>query len=305
MNDVDLRQLDLNLLVTLDALLETSSVTRAATRLGVGQPATSHALGRLRDLFGDPLLVRAGRGMALTPRARALQAPLRRWLGQGRRLVAEGGLVDPRTTERAFVVRAPDLLAPLIPQIASTVEREAPRARLVFEARRTDDEVALAEGRADLLLGPAPSTGSSLVQRGVGQLRFCVLARRGHPALSRARQLGKKAWARHPHVQVRTGHGGESVVAAALAKAGHERRVGLVVPSFLAALVAVSQTDAFFTAPRELTRSLCEPLDLVQLAPPLALPPVRVSALWHERFHADAVHVALRQAVFEALDDAW
>ena len=74
MNDVDLRQLDLNLLVTLDALLETSSVTRAAARLGVGQPATSHALGKLRDLFGDPLLVRAGRGMALTPRARALQA---------------------------------------------------------------------------------------------------------------------------------------------------------------------------------------------------------------------------------------
>jgi DNA-binding transcriptional LysR family regulator len=302
MNSVDVGRLDLNLLAALGALLDEGSVTGAAARLGVGQPAASHALGRLRELFGDPLLVRAGRRMAPTPRAEALREPLARLLDDAARLVRGAAPFDPARTARTFVLLCPDLLAPALPRVVARLSRRAPGARLEVTDRRAEGAAGLGPGRADLALVPAPDEGPGLVRRGLGAVHFAVLARRGHPALGRAFDAG--AWAAHPHVMVRTGHRGRGFVADALARAGLERRVGLLVPTFLAALVATAETDFFFTAPRELVAPLLPRFGLRALEPPLAIPPVPVAAVWHERHRADGGHRFFRALVRAEIEAA-
>src|SRR5262245_14541551 len=122
---IDDASVDLNLLAVLDALLDLRSVTAAARRLGLTQSTVSHALARLRALFGDPLLVRVGRGMAPTPRAEAIAPALRRALADVRRLVRHEERFDPATTTRAFSVVCPDLLAAFLPDLLGRLAREA------------------------------------------------------------------------------------------------------------------------------------------------------------------------------------
>ncbi|MCA9649847.1 MAG: LysR family transcriptional regulator [Myxococcales bacterium] len=304
MNIIDVGDIDLNLLKALDALLREGSVSRAAARLGIGQPAASHALGRLRELFGDPLLVRTGRRMSPTPRAEALREPLRRLLDDAARLVRHETAFDPARSTRSFGLACPDLLAPLLPRLVARLQAAAPHTRLEVLPRQRDDAQALEDGRIDLLLTRAPESGPGLVQRGLGTLGFSVLARRDHPGLSRRRTLGPRAWARHPHVMVRSEHGGRSIVAEALAASGFSRTVGLVVPTFLSALVTVAQTDLFFTVPEALVRPLLEPLGLRALRPPVPLPQIPTAALWHERFTGEPAHRFLREIVIDEVTAA-
>lgn len=302
MNEIDASAIDLNLLRTLDALLRESSVTRAARRLGIGQPAASHALGRLRELLGDPLLVRTGRTMVLTPRAQALQEPLARLLADAVRLLRDEPRFDPARTARTFSVICSDVLAPLLPRLSARLGAAAPGARLEVRDRSRDDATALETGQADLALGPGPAEGAGLCTRGLGAIHFGVVARRGHPALRSGGKLRARAWVEHPHVVVRTGNRSRSFVAQALRREGLERRVGLVVPTFLAALVAVAETDLLFAAPRELVEPLLPRLGLVVAAPPIAVPAVPVVAVWHERYQADPAHRFLRGLVLDELE---
>src|SRR5688572_8119619 len=180
MKQFDVSRVDLNLLAALGALLDEGSVTRAARRLGVGQPAASYALGRARELFADPLFVRVGRRMVPTPRAEELRGPLARVLADAARLVQQGAPFDRRHSDRAFVLACPDLLAPALPRLVARLSCEAPRARLEIVGRRADDAAALEDGRVDVALVPTPREGPGLVRRGLGSLRFGVLARCGH-----------------------------------------------------------------------------------------------------------------------------
>lgn len=304
MNHIDVSSIDLNLLKALDALLTDSSVSGAARRLGVGQPAASHALARLRELFGDPLLVRTGRRMTPTPRAQALREPVRRLLADAERLVRHDVGFDPLTTSRTFALVCPDLLAPLLPDLVAELGAAAPHARLEVRGRRRDDARALEDGDADVVLTRAPEVGPGLVQRGLGRVHLAVASRRDHPGTSRRRKLSAKAWAQYPHVMVREGHGGRSVVADALSDSGFRRTVGLVVPTFLAALVTVARTDLFFTVPHSLAQPLVEPLGLRLLEPPVELPEIPTAALWHERFSSDPAHRFFRELVVQRVEAA-
>ncbi len=297
MNDIDVSALDLNLLKVLHALLAEGSVTGAARRLGVGQPAASHGLRRLRELFDDPLFVRSGRSIAPTPRAEALREPVARLLGDAARIVRQELVFEPSTTRREFRLICPDLLAPMVGELAATLAVEAPHAALTVTTRRPADARELERGEADVALTPTPSSGPGLVRLGLGRVRFGVVLRAAHPVLGRRRRLSTKAWLGESHVVVRTGHGGESVVGSALARESLERRIGLVVPGFLAALVAVSRTDMLFVAPRSLVQPLLEPLGLRLLPLPIDLAPVPVAAVWHERFGGDPAHRFFRQLV--------
>ncbi len=298
MNEIDVSKVDLNLLSVLQALLAEGSVTKAARRLRVGQPAASHALTRLRDLFGDPLFVRAGRAVVPTPRAEALREPLARLLAEAARLVSSESSFTPAKTTRTFTLTCPDLLAPVLPRLFGRLHAKAPSSQLQVGPQRSDDSIALEDGRVDLALVPTPQEGPGLVQRGLGAVHFAVVARRGHPFKS-TRPLTLAGWAEHPHVMVRTGHGGKSIVGGELARAKFQRRIGLVVPTFLSALVAVAETDLFFTAPRELVTPLAERFGLQLFDPPIAMTPVPVAAVWHERFHADPAHQFFRDLVLE------
>lgn len=294
MHDVNLSQLDLNLLLALDALLTERNVTRAAARLGRTQPATSHALARLREALGDPILVREGRGMTPTPRALAMQEPLARALAELGRILSEEGAFDAARSERRFGLVCPDLLAAFLPELLGDMTRAAPRVSLEVRAPFGDTAAAL-EG-ADLALAPATLDVAGLVRRGLGRVSWAVLARRDHPGV-RAR-LTAKRWCAYPHVQIRARPGETpSFVDVALQQAGLERRIGLHVPSFLVAPEVVSRTDLFFTAPAELVRPLAERLGLAMHRPPIAIPDIPVAAYWPERLHADAGHRWFRDRV--------
>jgi len=296
MHEIDIKDLDLNLLVALDALLSAGSVTLAARALGRSQSAMSHTLQRLRDALDDPLLVRAGGGMVPTPRAVALAAPLRRALDELQRVLAEEGGFDPSTSSRAFTVAAPDVLALFLPELLSALRAEAPGVRLVLRAPLSGDPAGeLASAGADLALAPARNVGPGMIARRVGTVSQAVLLRAGHPALDGPWTPERfVAW---PHVQVRTGDGLPSFIGQAITAAGLERTIGAVLPGFMLAPYLVSRTDMLFTAPRELVAGLAGALGLTLLDPPIPMPVLPVAAMWHERSQSDAGHRWFRRLV--------
>lgn len=291
--------LDFALLGPLDALLTERHVTRAARRLGLTQSSMSHHLSRLRVFLGDPLLVRAGRAMVLTPRASALAEPLHAALARVRAVLTEGTGFDPASTTRTFVVACPDLLAPLVPELLAALSSRAPLATLRIAPATGDVAATLVAGSCDVALGGALDVGPGIVQRSLGAVSFGVLARRDHPVARR--KLTVATWSAYPHVLVRSENGSPNRVGSALARAGVQRTVGVTVPSFLAAAWVVARSDMFFTAPRELTAELAEALGLVSLAPPVPLPTMPVAACWHERMQADEGHRFLRELLAELL----
>ncbi|MFO0554710.1 MAG: LysR family transcriptional regulator [Polyangiaceae bacterium] len=293
----DLRGLDLNLLVTLEVLLAERNVTRAARRLGVTQSTLSHALSRLRDVFHDPLLVREGRAMVLTPRAEALGPELSSAL-RAVRAVFDSTAFEPRTATRSFVIGAPDLIAAFLPELVRAIHAEAPSVVLELSSPPGPDlQRRLADGSVDLALAPASAAvDTSLRHKRLGALHHVVLARRGHPALKGRAPLSVESWLAYPHIQVRTREG-VGHLERVVTRGGHRRRIGVVVESFLLAPHVVADTDCFFTTPRELVRDLARQLGLVLSEPPVSVPPLPVVALWHERTHADAAHRWFRERV--------
>lgn len=287
--------IDLALLGALEALLTERHVTRAARRLGLTQSSMSHHLARLREATGDPLLVRVGRAMVLTPRAEAMAEPLREALAEVRRVVSTPAGFDPATTTRTFTLASPDLLAPVIPELLAALRARAPGVSLAVVTAAGDVGAMLASGACDVALGPTPAEAPGLVMKAIGSLRWCVLARRGHPVTKR--RFTAAAWGRYPHVVVRSGNATPNRVAKAIAEAGVARTVGVTVPGFLAAPWVVARSEMLFTAPRELVGELAAALELAVLTPPVALPPIAVAALWHERVQADEGHRWFRDVV--------
>ncbi|MFO0618568.1 MAG: LysR family transcriptional regulator [Polyangiaceae bacterium] len=293
MHGVDGTRLDLNLLVVLDAILQRGSVTQAAAALGLTQPTVSHALGRLRAALADPLLVRSGRAMVRTPRAERLAPAVHHVLGEIDRALSSGSAFDPATSARVFTIACPDLLAVVLPSLLARLSREAPSTRIEARPVPPDLEARLGDRAIDLAVIHARDRGPGLSQRVLGRARWCIVARRGHAAISSGR-LSRKAWLARPHVIVQTADG-MGIVGRELARLGIERRVGFVAPSSLAALHAAAATDWFFAAPRELVEPSLAHLDLVAVAPPVPLPEVRVALVWHESMREDEGHRFLRE----------
>lgn len=291
----EIEHLDLNRLVVLHALLREGGVTPAARRLGLSPSAVSHALGRLREDLGDPLLVREGNGMVATPRAAALAPALDRLIEDARRFYQDAPEFDPASAERGFVVAASDLLAPLVPGLVASVLGAGPGLGLaVLDQIPGEDSGPYAAGRVDLGLQAAGPLAAGMRQQALGEVDFAVVARPGHPFLD---DPGASRWAAAPHVAVLTASTGPSHVAEATERAGLRRRVALRVPGFLLALHAVAATDLLFTAPRALVEPVAAALGLRLAAPPLALPSARVIAVWHERMQGDPGHRWLRERV--------
>lgn len=301
MHDFDLKKIDLNLLVTLDALLTERSVTAAARRLGVGQPAASHALARLREAFGDPLFVRSGRTMEPTPRAEALRQPLARLLVDVQHLLTQQPTFAPEHSTRTFRLACPDLLGPFSADLLAALHAQAPRVGLAVIDSRQGPTEAARTGRYDLALGGPGPGGSGIMQRTLGRVRWCVLARRDHPVA--AGPLTLERWTAWPHVLVRTGSSSRSYIEAALSAVGVERRIGIEVPSFLSGPLVVARTDLLLTAPQALVDVLLEPLGLVALDPPIEVPDVPIVACWPERIHADPAHRWFRGVVAGVVAD--
>lgn len=297
---MNLASVDLNLLVTLEALLAERSVTRAARRLGLSQPALSHALGRLRDLFGDPLFVRRPGGIEPTDRALALGPPLALCLEAVRRTLEGPARFDPATAKRAFAVATADHGSfVLLPELWATLAVEAPNVDVrVRTVLNEDGRRMLGDGELDLLIGPYQDERSGYYRQRLMHERFVCVLRKGHPALKGGFDLD--AWLAHPHLLVAPRGTPGSPVDTALAAVGRSRRVGLTVPQFLIAPHVVTGSDLIWTAPERMARAYVGLLPLVTRPVPVALEGFTVWQCWHERRHRDPAHAWLRARVLAA-----
>jgi DNA-binding transcriptional LysR family regulator len=297
MHELHLESMDLNLLLALDALLEARNVTRAAEKIGITQSAMSHVLSRLRTVTGDALLVRAAGGMVATPRAEALAPPIRRALDDVRMALRAPSRFDSKTARMFFRVGTSDygeLI--LLPRIVSRLEREAPGIDLRVTQHTEPGPGLLAEGTLDLVVAPVRlgDEASGMYAVKLFDERFVSVVRRGHPLAKKKLTLARFAAASHALIAPR-GAGG-SFVDEALARLGLSRHVAVTVPHFLVAPHLVVGSDLVLTVAERVARLLAAPLGLVVLTPPaeLRLEGFTVSALWHERTHADPAHVWVR-----------
>lgn len=290
----NLRSIDLNLLVVLDALLEEAHVSRAAVRLGLSQPAASSALDRLRHLFQDPLLERGRGRMRLTPRAEALRAPLQEALASVATVLGapRTDLATVRQTVRVVMADHPALA--LVAALHGRLSATAPGVSLVvLPWRGAPDAIAqLAAGEAELVASVLPPLEPCFRRVTLLDEHYLVAMRRGHPAAAR---FDFDQWLAHPHLIV-SGRGETATpLDAVLAERGRSRRVGLVVPSFLMVPSLLMQSDLIAMLP-----SRCVPADsaLATFPPPVPIGGFRLELAWHARRDGNLVvrHVASEMA---------
>jgi len=296
MNQVSLAALNLNLLVALDALLDTRSVTAAARRVGVSQPAMSRSLRSLRDMFDDPLLVRGAEGLLLTPRAALVREPLRRSLNDLTGVIAGGGAFDPATATRRFIVEMPDYLMGLLgPTLCDRVSREAPGVTLdVRLADRADLFARLEVGTADVVVHACLEPPAGLRGLGLIRDRFACAVREGHPAAAK-KKMSLRTFASLPHCLIAVSDDAQvGSVDLALAEHGLRRHVACRVRSFLAAPMIVAQSDLILTGPARLLRWFAARYPLHVFDAPISVHDFEYLALWHERFEAEPAHTWLR-----------
>ena len=296
MREVNLAGIDLNLLVALGALLEERNVTRAAGRVGLSQPAMSRALGRLRALFDDRLLVRTSAGLEPTPRAEALAAPLRRVLAEVGRMVQPPDF-DPAKQQGCVRLAMADYQSlVLLPRLLRHCEREAPGLDLQVVPHGPDSVRGVESGAVDLAIGVFPDADSGFYRQTLYRDDFACVVRAGHPVLEGPMTAERYAALRHAFLTV-AGDGRGGAVDEALESIGLSRRIGLRTPHFLAAPLVVAETDLVLTLPRRLAEQLRTFAPLAIFDPPVPLAGFAVSQLWHERRHEDPQHAWLRAAV--------
>jgi DNA-binding transcriptional LysR family regulator len=291
----NLRRLDLNLLVTLDALLAEHSVTRAAQRLHFSQPSISVHLAKLREALGDPLLLPGPRGMRPTARADELREPLRQALEALERAVSPANKFDPVSASRLWRVAAADYGAAVILQPALVGLRAvAPNTRLAILQAAPSSIAKLAEqGEIDLALHTIEDAPNGLHRQRLFEERYVLVGRVGHPRLKRRPTLSQ--FCELDHVIVSDEGGGfRGITDAVLSKVGLARRVVLSVPHFLFVTSVLASTDLVAMLPARLVRDT-RLLRVVE--PPIEVPGFEMAMFWHERTHRDPGHQWLREHV--------
>ncbi len=303
MHKIDLAAADLNLLVVLDVLLEERSVTRTAKRLHRTQSATSHALARLREQLGDPLLVRVGNEMRPTPRAVRLAPELSRLLRALSGVLAQEDEFDLATTERTFGMAAPDFVSIAFPDIVARMARAAPAASLELVPISRDMFRNVSDGRCDLAVAPPRGKADDgLRSEDIATLEWAVFAREGHPAIP---GWGRKAWARYAHIRVRTSSGGESPVERAASSARVKRKAGPILPHFLLAPSLLAKTDLLMTVPRAILADVAPRFGLVVLPCPVKLEPIALALYWSAILDQDPALVWFRSIAKAGLQESF
>jgi DNA-binding transcriptional LysR family regulator len=291
----NLRKLDLNLLVTLDALLAERNVTRAAERLHFSQPTVSVQLAKLREIFGDPLLLPGPRGMRPTARAESLREPLRQALEALAGAVAPESAFDPGNARHTWTIAATDYgESTLVQPMLLSLRASAPQTRLAVVELVPPRIAKQAEhGQIDLAFHITGGSPPSMRRRALFTERYVLVGRTGHPRLKRRPTAAQFCGLEHVVVSP-DGGGFSGVTDDALATAGLARRVVLSVPHFLFVLSAVASTDLVAMVPERLVRGNGA-LRVVEA--PVDVPGYEMSMLWDERSHRDPAHRWLRELI--------
>jgi len=295
----NLRRLDLNLLVTLDALLAEHNVTRAAERLNFSQPSVSVHLAKLRDIFGDPLLLPGPRGMRPTARAEDLREPLRLALQALEQVVAPAHAFDPHAADNTWRIAATDygesaILLPALPEL----RRAAPGTRIAVVQMQPANIARQAEqADIDLAFHTADGAPTSLHRRTLFKERYVLAGRAGHPRLQRRPTL-KQFCALDQVIVSPDGNGFRGATDDALAQHNLQRRVVLSVPHFLFLRSVLESTDLVAMLPERL---LPTSASLQVIDAPVQIPGFEMAMLWHERCHRDPAHQWLREQIVNAV----
>jgi DNA-binding transcriptional LysR family regulator len=286
---------DLNLLVTLDALLAEGSVARAAIRLRLSPSAMSRALARLRETTGDPLLVRAGRGLVPTPRALELRERVARLVQDAEAVLRPAVQLDIEQLVRTFTLRTSEgFVENFGPDLIARTSEEAPGVRLRFVSKPDKDSKSLRDGSVDLETGVVgQAMGAEVRAQGLFRDRFIGVVRSGHP-LSQG-EITASRYAAGRHVLVSRRGLAEGPIDEALESLGLERRIVAIVGGFSAALALARASDLIASVPERHTGMLRAGMFGFPL--PVTAPEITVSLFWHPRLDADPAHRWLRGCV--------
>ena len=267
-----LRSVDLNLLVVLEAVLEERQVSRAAMRLGMTQPAVSHALRRLRDLLGDELLLRRGARMVPTVRALSIAGDLHNILDQTRRLLKPDAF-DPAKVRQVVRLAMSDYgSAIILPSLLRRIRSRAPGLTLHVRHLSRDGMLRAAEeGIIDAALGVFPTVPASLTRNALFTETFLCALDRSHPA---SRKLDLKRYLAADHIVVSMNGEPESDIDAELSRRGWTRRIALVLPHFWTALPLVAGTDLILTVASRVLRDVKQYPRIAVHKPPFEIPAI-------------------------------
>jgi DNA-binding transcriptional LysR family regulator len=284
---MDTKRLDLNLLVTLEALLAERNVTRAAERLHLSQPAVSAQLVRLRDLFGDALLIPAQRGMTSTAKADELLSPLRDALDQVRATIGQHAHFDPAQARLTVAIACTDYLqAALVQPLVLQLRQLAPGVRVALRVLDIPQlTMQMARGEVDLALMTPSDAPAGLHCHHLFHERYVLIGRRGHSRLRRKLSAAQFAQLEHVVVSLRGGDFA-TPVDDMLAALGLRRNVVLSAASFLFVPNMVARSDLVALVPRRLVQDGADTLRIVEC--PISVPRFEVGMLWHERSHGHA-----------------
>lgn len=298
MHEVNIKNVDLNLLKSLGALLETASVSKAAHLVNLSQPAMSRALSRLQYVLKDPLLVRSGRGMVLTPRGETLREPVQDALARVSH-VFKPPVFDPSRARDRFHIMAPDYLAQMIlPAVLGQAFSLAPHVQVEMENLSDKAISELCNGKISLGFGvvdDGPVLNNVCAQALLEDRQVCLM-RKGHPLCENGMSLEGYAAASHALLSI-TGKGGGRIDEVLKAH-GLSRTIALRVTHFLTINAVIAPTDLIITVPELLAlQVMTNDLSLMELPRELQTPPFTISQIWHERFTEDPAHQWLRRLI--------
>ena len=297
---IGLASLDLNLLVVFDAIVKDRSITVAARRVGLSQPAMSSALSRLRKTFNDPLFVRTARGMEPTPYAQLLAPPIQRACELVAGSLAIGTAFHPAASTATFTFYMTDIgEGVFLPKLIRALEERAPRVKVkVLRIPEYGEQSAMAAGDVDLAVGLFPDLKAGFFQQRLYSDEFVCLLRADHPRATGPISLKQFAEMRHA-VITSAGTGHEAAVERAFSAQRHRRRVALTIPHFMAVPIIVRQTDCVVTVPRRLAQAFAGFAGIAAIAPPIRIPVFEIKQHWHERYHHDPANKWMRGLIAE------
>lgn len=294
----NLRGIDLNLLVVLEALLAEQHVSRAASRLNMSQPAVSHALARLRHLFDDPLLIRRAGQLVPSARAREIAPALTEALRQVRDVLGSGGF-DPATEKRTFRLAMSDYgSAVILPGLLKMLRLQAPGIDLAITQSSRDAMLRqVRDGECDLALGVFPDRSDRIQADRLFVEHFACLADRD--GLGGRDRLDMGAYLARPHMLVAMKDEADTEIDAALRALGHTRRIAVTLPHWGNAPRLIRGTDLVLTVARKALAPCEHDQSLAVFEPPFPIPPFPFVQIWHERRSGDPAHQWLRNAVVD------
>lgn len=295
---MDIRSIDLNLLVVFDTMARTRSVSRAAEALGLSQPATSAALARLRQMFDDTLFVRTGAGMEPTPRAQEI-APLVRQVVEtiSSEILQRAGF-DPSRAQRGFTVLTPDIgEVTFLPGVLRHLRQEAPQVRLYAMAKpKAAAAQALESGEADLAIGFFPDLQKAgFYQQLLFKTSYACITCMHNAAIGDRPTLRQFLGAKH--VVVRP-DGREHQIDRFLSDKGHQRQVMLELSHFMSLLALLPGSDLVATVPQDIADAVARHVQIRRIALPFRPPQIQVQQYWHRRQHEAPANRWLRQVFY-------